>query len=93
VGNAHHRINDCKAGTWAEPHPTREEEPRPVFLAPSRLRASSQAKIAGVAGSDEPDRLWQQQARRRKPGKMLADIYGWFTEALIRKICRRLECC
>jgi len=38
-----------------------------------------------TARSHESARLWQQQGKREKARRMLAEIYNWFTEGFDTK--------
>ena len=37
-------------------------------------------EVAGAAGGDEFGRQWQQQGKQEEARRMLAEVYGWFTE-------------
>ena len=37
-------------------------------------------EILGIARGNEPARLWRDQGKRDEARKLLASVYGWFTE-------------
>jgi hypothetical protein len=52
-----------------------------------------QAKALELRAAVSLSQLWQRQDKREAARTLLAPIYGWFTEALIRPLCKRPRCC
>ena len=51
-----------------------------MFLPGPRHGPPPAGEVARTAGGDEPGRLWQRQGKRADACRMLAEVYGWFTE-------------
>ena len=56
-----------------------------MFSEGHRDRSSAAGEVAGAAGGDELGGLWQQQGKKKEARRMLAEIYGWFTEGFDTK--------
>jgi predicted ATPase len=59
---------------------SREEEAEECFLKAIEISRQQQAKSLELRATMSLARLWKMQGRRKEAHKMLAEIYGWFTE-------------
>ncbi len=57
-----------------------EEEAEAYFLKAIKIAQRQQAKSLELRATTSLARLWQQQGRQKEAHRMLAEIYGWFTE-------------
>jgi predicted ATPase len=57
-----------------------EEEAEECFLKAIEISRQQQAKSLELRATMSLARLWKMQGKRKEAGKMLAEIYGWFTE-------------
>jgi hypothetical protein len=57
-----------------------EAEAEACFLKAIEIARKQQAKSWELRASMSLARLWQRQDKKKKAHKMLAEIYGWFTE-------------
>src|SRR5207249_7183344 len=48
------------------------------------IAQNQQAKSFELRAATSRARLWQQQGKRQEAHDLLAPVYGWFTEGLIR---------
>jgi predicted ATPase len=80
VGKAHQNVRIAKAGTVGGAHPTGETEAEACFLKAIAIARQQEAKSLELRAAMSLSRLWQQQGKREEAWKLLAEIYGWFTE-------------
>ena len=57
-----------------------EEEAEACFLKAIEIARRQQAKSLELRATMSLARLWQRQGKSKEARKMLAEIYGWFTE-------------
>jgi predicted ATPase len=57
-----------------------EAEAEECFLKALEIARQQQAKSLELRATMSLARLWRMQGKREEARKMLADIYGWFTE-------------
>jgi predicted ATPase len=57
-----------------------ESEAEECFLKAIEIAQRQQAKSLELRAVMSLARLWQQQGKKKKARRMLAEIYGWFTE-------------
>ena len=57
-----------------------EEEAEECFLKAIEIARRQQAKSLELRAVMSLSRLWQQQGKKEDARKLLAEIYGWFTE-------------
>lgn len=57
-----------------------EEEAEQCFLKAIEISRQQQAKSLELRATMSLARLWKTQGKRKEAHKMLAAIYGWFTE-------------
>jgi predicted ATPase len=57
-----------------------EEEAEECFLKAIEIARRQQAKSLELRATMSLARLWKTQGKRAEARKMLAEIYGWFTE-------------
>ena len=57
-----------------------EEEAEACFLKAIEIARRQQAKSLELRATMSLARLWQRQGKGKAARKMLAEIYGWFTE-------------
>jgi len=62
-----------------------EKEAEGCFLRAVAIARQQQAKSLELRAVMSLSRLWQQQGKRQEARKMLAEIYGWFTEGFDTK--------
>ena len=62
-----------------------ENEAEACFLKAIEIARRQQAKSLELRAVMSLSRLWQQQGKREKARKLLAEIYGWFTEGFDTK--------
>jgi len=67
------------------PNPQAEAEAEACFLKAIEIARRQQAKSLELRAVTSLSRLWQQQGRKKQAHKMLAEIYGWFTEGFDTK--------
>jgi tetratricopeptide (TPR) repeat protein len=65
--------------------PAPQSEAEACFLKAIDIARHQQAKSLELRATMSLARLWQQQGQKNKARKMLADIYGWFTEGFDTK--------
>jgi predicted ATPase len=63
--------------TGPSPRPT---EPETWFRQALDIARRQQAKSLELRAAMSLSRLWQQQGKRDEARKLLAPVYGWFTE-------------
>jgi predicted ATPase len=80
VGSAHQKVRIAEAGTVGGAHPTGEEEAEEYFLRAIEIARRQSAKSLELRAVISLSRLWQSQGKQQEAHKMLAEIYGWFTE-------------
>ena len=80
-------VLSCQSPT--PPHPTpsaqAEAEAEACFLKALEVARKQQAKSLELRAVMSLARLWQQQGKKRHAHKLLAEIYGWFTEGFDTK--------
>ena len=66
-----------------------------AFLKAIEIARQQQAKSWGLRAVMSLARLWQSQGKKEEAHRMLAEIYGWFTEGFDTKDLqkRRRRCC
>src|SRR5262249_52632289 len=69
-----------EAGTGGGAHSTGETEAEGYFLKAIEIARRQSAKSLELRSVTSLSRLWQQQGKQHEAHKMLAEIYGWFTE-------------
>ena len=74
-------------GTQAEVR----QEAEGYFLKAIDIAQRQQAKSWELRASTSLARLWQQQGKKKLAHKLLADIYGWFTEGFDTKDLQEAE--
>jgi len=57
-----------------------EREAEACFLKAIEISRRQQAKSLELRATMSLARLWQRQGKQKEAHKMLAEIYGWFTE-------------
>jgi predicted ATPase len=62
-----------------------EAEAEACFLKAIEIARKQQAKSLELRAAMSLSRLWQRQGKREEAHKLLADIYGWFTEGFDTK--------
>jgi predicted ATPase len=62
-----------------------EEEAEACFLKAIEIARRQQAKSLELRAVMSLSRLWQQQGKKEEAHRMLAEIYGWFTEGFDTK--------
>ena len=67
------------------PTPNPQAEAEGYFLKVIEIAQHQQAKSWELRASTSLARLWQQQDKKKEAHKLLADIYGWFTEGFETK--------
>ena len=67
---------------------TPQAEAEPWLQRALDVACRQEAKSLELRAAMSLGRLWQQQGKRAEAYKLLAPIYGWFTEALIRQTSR-----
>jgi predicted ATPase len=67
------------------PKSQREQEAEACFHKAIEIARQQQAKSLELRAVMSMSRLWQQQGKRDEAHKMLAEIYGWFTEGFDTK--------
>jgi predicted ATPase len=60
-------------------------EAEACFLKAIDIARKQQAKLLELRATTSLARLWQKQGKRKQARKLLADIYGWFTEGFDTK--------
>ncbi len=65
--------------------PQAEAEAEAYFLKAIEIARKQQAKSWELRAVMSLSRLWQQQSKKEQAHKMLAEIYGWFTEGFDTK--------
>jgi adenylate cyclase len=60
--------------------PDPQGEAEACFLKAIEIAQHQQAKSWELRASTSLARLWQQQSKQKEAHKLLAEIYGWFTE-------------
>jgi predicted ATPase len=60
--------------------PDPQGEAEACFLKAIDIARKQQAKSLELRAATSLARLWQKQGKRKQARKLLADIYGWFTE-------------
>jgi len=66
-------------------HPTGEEEAEACFLKAVGIARRQRAKTPELRATMSLARLWRRQGKRAEAHKMLAEVYGWFTEGFDTK--------
>ncbi len=67
------------------PLPDTQGEAEAYFLKALAIARTQQAKSWELRASISLSRLWRQQSKQKEAHKMLAEIYGWFTEGFETK--------
>src|SRR5229473_5313516 len=67
------------------PSPQAEAEAEACFLQAIEVARRQQAKSWELRAVMSLSRLWQQQGKKAEARRMLAEIYGWFTEGFDTK--------
>jgi tetratricopeptide (TPR) repeat protein len=67
------------------------EEAEACFLRAIEIAQKQQAKSLELRAVMSLARLWQQQGRKEEAHRMLAEIYGWFTEGFDTKDSREAK--
>jgi hypothetical protein len=62
-----------------------ESEAEACFFKAIKVARRQSAKSFELRAATSLARLWQQQGKKKQAHKMLADIYGWFTEGFDTK--------
>jgi predicted ATPase len=62
------------------PIPNPQEEAEACFHKASEIARRQHAKSLELRAAMSLSRLWQQQGKKEQAHKMLAEVYGWFTE-------------
>src|SRR5262249_4374851 len=62
-----------------------EQEAEGYFLKAIEIARKQQAKSLELRAVMSLSRLWQQQGKKKEAHRMLAEIYGWFTEGFDTK--------
>src|SRR5262249_13809868 len=62
------------------PSPDAKSEAAACFQKAIEIARRQQAKSFELRASTSLARLWQQQGKKKQARKLLAQIYGWFTE-------------
>src|SRR5262249_18246205 len=66
-------------------HKSKVEEAEAYFLEAIDIARKQQAKSLELRAVMSLSRLWQQQGKKEEARRMLAEIYGWFTEGFDTK--------
>lgn len=79
--------SECKVPSTQHPAPRTpaEVEAEACFHKAVEIAQKQQAKSLELRATVSLARLWQQQGKRKQAHKMLAEIYGWFTEGFDTK--------
>src|SRR5262249_47447304 len=85
VGITHHGVTIAEAGTVGRAHPTEEDEAEECFLKAIDIARRQSAKSLELRAVMSLSRLWQRQGKKDEARKLLAEIYGWFTEGFDTK--------
>ena len=72
---------------------TRDAEAEACLHQALEIARHQEAKSLELRAAMSLVRLWQQQGKRTEAYKLLAPIYGWFTEDLTPPTYRRRRCC
>jgi class 3 adenylate cyclase/predicted ATPase len=83
--SAHHEVAVAEAGTVGGAYPMGEEEAEACFLKAIDIARRQSAKSLELRAVMSVSRLWQQQGKKDEAHRMLAEIYGWFTEGFDTK--------
>jgi predicted ATPase len=75
--NKSRQVRSPKSGVT---NPQAEAEAEACFLQAIEIARNQQAKSLELRAATSLSRLWQQQGKKAEAHKMLAEIYGWFTE-------------
>jgi predicted ATPase len=67
------------------PSPQAEAEAEACFLKAIEVAQRQQAKSLELRATTSLARLWQSQGKQREAHRMLAKVYGWFTEGFDTK--------
>ncbi|HEV8716826.1 MAG TPA: hypothetical protein VGX03_28910 [Candidatus Binatia bacterium] len=67
------------------PNPQAEAEAEAYFLKAIDIARQQQAKSLELRAVTSLSRLWRQRGKAKEAHKMLAEIYGWFTEGFDTK--------
>jgi len=62
-----------------------ESEAETCFLKAIDIARKQQAKSLELRAVMSLSRLWQRQSKKKQARKMLAEVYGWFTEGFDTK--------
>ena len=65
--------------------PNSQSEAEACFLQAIEIARRQQAKSWELRATVSLARLWKQQSKRKEAHKLLAEIYGWFTEGFDTK--------
>ena len=64
-----------------------------MFPQSHRNRCQQQAKSLELRATMSLARLWQQQGKKHEARRLLAEIYGWFTEGFDTKDLQEAKGC
>jgi adenylate cyclase len=67
------------------PHSQAETEAEEYFLTAIEIARRQHAKSLELRAAMSLSRLWQQQGKKEEAHRMLAEVYGWFTEGFDTK--------
>src|SRR5262249_15123049 len=67
------------------PNPQAEAEAEACFHKAIEVARRQQAKSWELRATVSLARLWQNQGKRKEAHKLLAEVYGWFTEGFDTK--------
>jgi predicted ATPase len=66
-------------------HREKTEEAEACFLKAIEIARKQQAKSLELRAAMRLARLWRQQSKRKQAHRLVAEIYGWFTEGFATK--------
>ncbi|MBI4639199.1 MAG: hypothetical protein HY731_00790 [Candidatus Tectomicrobia bacterium] len=66
--------------THSPTHPLTHSSPEACFQQALDIARRQQAKSLELRAAVSMSRLWQSQGKKAEARKLLAEVYGWFTE-------------